>query len=216
MNRVIAPFEVLAQIVYLGMAVVARRNTIVGTGFDDLIKLELTIIPSGFGIAGLEKSASSSTTVIVAFVGGHIDKVFLPDHSPDHKTKIFGHRITKRLPHQLTRILSSKLDLQVLVPVTVYFKLSFPDPLGIILDDAFDLEIGLDIEFLQSEPDREQLMTSLRIEPDLTTQIFYCLDFCTNDVFPVFIIGQEHTIVLRSPTFGSVSPVCSCQVQDFP
>jgi hypothetical protein len=40
--------------------------------------------------------------------------------------------------------------------------------LGIVFDDAFDFEIRLDIVLLQSGPDREKLVASLRVEPDFT------------------------------------------------
>jgi hypothetical protein len=92
------------------MAVVAWRNTILGTSLGDLIKLELTIISSCFRIARLKKSASSATAVIVAFIGGHIDKVFLSHHCLDYETEIFSHRVSKSLSHQLTRILNGELD----------------------------------------------------------------------------------------------------------
>ncbi len=116
----------------------------------------------------------------------------------------------------MARILNSKLDLQVLVPVAGYFQLSVFDPLGIILNDAFDLEVGLDIEFLQSEPDCEKFMASFRVEPDLATQILHGLDLCAYDMFPVFVIGKKHAVIFRGPAFGTIGPVRSCQMQDFP
>ena len=121
MYGLVAPLKMFAQIVYLGMAVVAWCNTILGTGLDDLIKLELTIIPPCFRIARLKKTASSATAVIVAFIGGHIDKVFLTHHRLDHKTEIIGHRVSKSFSHQLARILNGKFDLQILVPVAGHF-----------------------------------------------------------------------------------------------
>ncbi len=84
--------------------------------------------------------------------------------------------------------MNGKLNLEVLIPVTVYFQPALFDPLGIILNDALDLEIGFDIEFLQSEPDREKLMTSLGVKPDLATQILHGFNLCANDMLPVFII----------------------------
>jgi hypothetical protein len=57
--------------------------------------------------------------------------------------------------------------LKILVPVGIDFEFSLPDPLGIILNDAFDFKLMLDVEFFQSGPDCKKFVPSLGIEPDL-------------------------------------------------
>ena len=63
------------------------------------------------------------------------------------------------------------------------------DPLGIELDNAFNLKIMRDVEFLQSYQDCEQFVTSLGVEPDLATQVLHSLHLGPDNLFPVFIVG---------------------------
>jgi hypothetical protein len=67
----------------------------------------------------------------------------------------------------LAGVLYREFDFQVLVPVGIDFQLSFPDPLGIKLDDTLYFKVVLNLEFFQSGPDCEKFVPSLGIEPDL-------------------------------------------------
>jgi len=107
----------LGHIMDLGMAVVARRNAIGCLGGQDLVGLGLTICPSLLCKSGLKESAAAAAAKVIGFIGGHVNKIFFPHHSPDHISQIFGNRITKGLSDQLARILDSELDLTFLVPV---------------------------------------------------------------------------------------------------
>ena len=72
-------------------------------------------------------------------------------------------------------VLDRELDFEILVPVGIDFEFPFPDPLGVILNDAFDFEIKGDLELLRSEPDREEFVPSLRVEPDLAFKVLHSL-----------------------------------------
>jgi hypothetical protein len=97
----------------------------------------------------------------------HVDEIFFTHNRFHGISQIFGHRIPKALSNQLAGILNRKFNFQVLVPVGIDLQLSFPDPLGIKLDDTLDLKVVLNFEFFQSDPDCKQLVPSLSIEPDL-------------------------------------------------
>ena len=159
----------LAQIMNLGMAVVARRNTVRGAGGHNLVEFYFTEGVALFGEPVLQKAPAPAAAIVIGAVGGHVDKVFFAHHGSDHIAHIFGHRIAEALTNQLARILAGKLDLAVLVPLGADLQFALPNPFGIKCDDAFDFKIVLDIEFLQSDPDCEQFVPSLRVEPDLAT-----------------------------------------------
>jgi hypothetical protein len=97
----------------------------------------------------------------------HFYKVFFTHNRFHGIPQVFGHRISKGFSHQLAGILNRKFNLQILVPIGIDLQLSFFDPLGIILNDAPDLKLVLDIEFFQSGPDCKKFVPSLGIEPDL-------------------------------------------------
>ncbi len=148
-------FVMFAQIMDLGMAVVARGDAVGSPGFLDLFGFQAAIMPSGFRITGLEKPAAAAAAVIVRFVGGHVDEVFFADNRFHHKAQIVGNGIAEAFSNELAGILNRELDLEVLVPVGVDLQLAFPDPLRIVLDDALDFEIVGNFEFFQSGPDCE-------------------------------------------------------------
>ena len=83
----------------------------------------------------------------------HLNKVFLTRQGFDHKTQIIRHRIPETFAHDLAGVLNGKLDFQFFIPVGVDFQFSLPDPFGIILVDAGNFKMVLDIEFFQSSPD---------------------------------------------------------------
>jgi hypothetical protein len=83
----------------------------------------------------------------------HFDKIFFTHHRFHRVSEIFGHRIPKSFANQLAGVLYRKFDLQIFVPIGIDLQLSFPDPLGIKLNDTLNLEVVLNLEFFQSDPD---------------------------------------------------------------
>ena len=115
----------------------------------------------------MEKSAAAPAAVVVRPIRLHIDKILFTHHRFHGISQIFGHRVPKGFTNQLAGVLNRKFDLKILVPVGIDFEFSLSDPLGIILNDAPDLKIVIDVEFFQSGPDCKKFVPSLGIEPDL-------------------------------------------------
>jgi hypothetical protein len=153
MHRVVLGLKMLADIMNLSMTVVAGRDAVLCPGCHDLLEFQPAVSPSGFGEAGLKKSAAPAAAVIVGAVGKHVDEIFLAHDGFYDKPQILRHRISKTFSNQLAGVLNRELDFQLLVPVGIDLQLSFPYPLGIILNNAFDLKIVGNIEFFQSSPD---------------------------------------------------------------
>jgi hypothetical protein len=151
----------------LCMAVVTGRNAVVRLCCQNLVRFELAVSPAFLSISCLEKPATAAAAIIVRPVWMHLNKIFFTHHRFHRVPQIFGHRISKGLAYQLAGVLNRKLDFQVLVPIGINLQLSFPDPLGIILNDTLYFKVVLNFEFFQSEPDCEKLVPSLGIEPDL-------------------------------------------------
>jgi hypothetical protein len=163
MNRVVPAGEMVAEIMDLGMTVVAGRYAIVGAGGLDLFELGASEGPAGFRISGLQKAGAPAAAVVVGTIGRHVDKVFFTDRRFQDEAQIFGHRVAQALAHQLAWVLAGELDFEILVPVGIDLQPALPDQIGIQLDDAFDLEIVGDIELFQSSPDCEEFVTSFGI-----------------------------------------------------
>ena len=194
------------------MAVVTGCNAVIGFCRQNLVGFKLAISTPRVRISRLEKAAAAATAIIVGLIGMHFDEIFFAHHRFHGISQIFGHRISKGLSHQLAGVLNREFDFQVLVPVGIDLQLSFSDPLGIILNDTFDLKVVLDVEFFQSEPDCKQLVPSLGIEPDLGFEIIYGFGLDSNNFLPVFIVRQKQAVVFRRPSFGSGCPVGARQV----
>ena len=157
----------VGQIMNLSMAVVTWCNAVIRLCRQNLVGFELTIASTRVRISCLEKTAAPTAAVVVRHIGVHFNKIFFAHYRFHRITQIFSHRIPKGFSDKLTRILHRKFNFEVLVPVGIDFQLSFLDPLGIILNDALDLKLVLNIEFLQSGPDCKKLVPSLGIEPVL-------------------------------------------------
>jgi hypothetical protein len=155
MGCVITPAVMFFEIMDLSMAVMARCQAVIGTGLHDLFKFSPAVISPGLGKPGLKVTAAAPAAVIVGSVGLHVHEVLFAHYRFDNITHVFRHRVAEAFSNQLTRVLERKFDLQVLVPVGVHIQLSIADPLGIILNDAFTLEVMIDVESLQSAPDRK-------------------------------------------------------------
>jgi hypothetical protein len=140
----------LAELMNLGVAVMAAGDTIIRPGFLNLFILQLAELQTLLLETGLEETAAAAATIIVRPVGLHINKIFFPNNGLDHEAQILGNRIPIALAHDLTGVLHRKLNFQILVPVGIDLELSLADPFGIVFIDVLDDKIVLDVEFFQS------------------------------------------------------------------
>jgi hypothetical protein len=167
MNGLPCMIVYVAQIMNLGMTVVARRNAVIRLCRQNLVGFEAAVASTCFRVSGLEKSSAAAAAVIVRPVRLHVDEVFFTHHRFHRISQIFGHRIPKAFADQLAGILNRKFNFKILVPIGIDLEFSLSDPLGIILNDASDFKLVLDVEFFQSGPDCKKFVPSLGIEPDL-------------------------------------------------
>jgi hypothetical protein len=200
------------QIVNLCVAVMTGRNAIIRFCSHYLLKFAFAVLAPGFGKSGLKESPAAATAVVVRLVGSHLYKIFLAHNRFNNIPQVICHGIAQTLTNQLARVLYGKFYSAIFVPVGIDFEFSFPDPLGIILNNALALEIVLDIEFFQPDPDCKKFVPSLRVEPDLALEIIHCFGFDRYNMFPTLIIRQKHAVVFRRPSLGAISPVGSHQV----
>ena len=143
----------IPDVVDLGVAVVAGGDAVVGAGLLHLFELEPPVGPPFFRVAGLQKPASATAAKVVGAVGLHVDEVFFTHGGFDHVAKIFSNRIAQGLSHELARVLDREGDPALPVPGRIDFQTALPDPTRVIFDDAFYLEVMVDLEFVQSDPD---------------------------------------------------------------
>ena len=140
----------LTELMNLSMAIMAAGDTVIRAGRLYLFVLQPAELETLFFHAGLEETAAAAAAIIVGPVGGHIDKILFSDDRFDHVSQVFGNGIAKSLAHDLTGVLYGKFYLEVLVPVGVDFKPSFPDPLGIVFINVLDDKVVFDVELFQS------------------------------------------------------------------
>ena len=107
----------MAQIMNLGMAVMAACNTIVGASRNDLIVFQLTVIPSCISEPGLEESSPAAATVVVGFIRCHLDDIFFTNHRFYDETKIICHCISIAFADNLAGILDSEGYPSFFIPV---------------------------------------------------------------------------------------------------
>lgn len=143
----------MTNIVNLGMAVVTSRYAVIGSRFNDLVKLELAVGPAFLLKSGLEKTTTAAATVVVGFVGSHLDDVFLTDDLLHHIAQVLGNCVAIAFAHDLAGVLNGKFDLPLPVPVRVHLQAALTDPFGVVLVDGSYFEVMIDIEFFQSGPD---------------------------------------------------------------
>ena len=205
-----------ADVMHLSMAVMTGGDAVSRTGSHDLLEFKPAISTSVFGKTGLQEAAAPAAAIIVGAVGKHVDKIFFTHNGFHDKPQIFRHWITKAFSDQLAGVLNRKLDFQVFVPIGIDLEFAFPDPLGIILDDALDFEMIRNIEFFQSSPDCKQFVPSLGVEPDFALQIIHGLGLDLDDVFPAVVFGQKQAIIFSRPPLGAICPVRTHQMQNFP
>jgi len=72
------------HVMHLGMAVMARGDTIICFCGQDLVGLGLAVCPALFLKTGLQVSAPAAAAEIIGFVRGHVDKIFFTDHRLDN------------------------------------------------------------------------------------------------------------------------------------
>jgi hypothetical protein len=119
MDGLIRSMKMMPDIMDLGMAVMATGNTIVSSGGNNLVKFQFTVGPAFFRISCLKKAAAAAATIVVRFVRGHFDNIFLADHRFDNKPQIISHWVSESLAHDLTGILNGEFDFQILIPIGV-------------------------------------------------------------------------------------------------
>jgi len=149
-NHTVPGSVMLAQLMNLGMTVVAAGNTVIGAGGLDLIVLQAPILQASFLVSGLKESTAAPAAEIIGSVGVHVDKVVFANHRFDHETKILGDGIAITFTYDLARVLYGELDLEVFVPVRVYLELAFTDPLRVVLIDVLYFKFVRNIVFFQS------------------------------------------------------------------
>jgi hypothetical protein len=110
MDDAIAAAVMITEFMNLSVTVVTAGNAIIGTSGLDLVILQPTEFQALLFISGLQKTAASAATIIVGAVGLHIDKIFFPDDSFDHESKIFGDGVAIAFAYNLAWILDRKLD----------------------------------------------------------------------------------------------------------
>ena len=206
------PAKMFMQVVNLCVAVMARCNTVIRPCRHYLLKLSFAVITSGFGKPGLKESSSAATAVVVRFVGSHFYKIFLSHNGFNNIPQVIRHRIAQTLTNQLARVLYGKCYSEIFVPIGINFQFPFPDPLGIILNNALALKIVLNVEFFQPDPDCKKFVPSFRVEPDLALEIIHCFGLDLYNMLPTLVIRQKHAVVFRRPSLGTVSPVGAHQV----
>jgi hypothetical protein len=212
MGRMVFAAIMFMQIMNLCVTVMARRNTVIRSCCHYLLKFASAVFASGFGKSRLKESPPSATAVVVRLVGSHLYKIFHAHNCFNNITKVVCHRVAQTLSNQLAWVLYRKFYFQIFVPVGIDFEFSFPDPLGIILNNALALKIVLDVEFFQPDPDCKKFVPSLRVEPDLALEIIHCFGLDFYNMLPTLVIRQKHAVVFRRPSLGAVSPVGSHQV----
>ena len=153
MDHVVVSAVVLGQFVDLGVAVVAGRDGVGGAGGLDLLVLQPAVGPAGVVASRLQEAAAAAAAEVVGLVGRHVDEVLLAHDGLDHVAQVVGHGVSEALTYQLAGVLNGEFDLEILVPVGAHREFSFPDPLRVVLDDALDFKLVLDVEFFQSGPD---------------------------------------------------------------
>jgi hypothetical protein len=153
MYCLIGSMKMVPDIMDLGVAVMATGNAIVGAGGDDLIKFHLTIGPALFREPGLQKAATTTAAIVIRFVRGHFDDVFLADHRFDNIAQIIGDGVAKAFADDLARVLNGEFYFQILVPVGIDLQTPFADPFRIVLINGSYFKVVIDVEFFQSGPD---------------------------------------------------------------
>ena len=100
----------ITEFMNLGVTVVTSGDAVIGAGCLNLNILQPAEFQALRFVSRLQKTAAAAAAIVVGAVGLHIDKVFFPDDGFDHKTKIFGDRVTITFAYNLARILDGKLD----------------------------------------------------------------------------------------------------------
>jgi len=211
-NNVVMTFVMFRKFVNLSMTVVTSGNYVCGPCILYLGILDFAVSKTFILVSGLEETATAATTEVVGTVGIHVDEVFLADGRFYDKSKIFCCFVTKCLSDDLARILNSKFDFEIFVPIGVGFKLTFTYPFGVHVIDMLDITIVFNVELFQSCQDCKCDVPSLRVEIRLAPQLVSLADAHPGYLFPAWIIRKEEAVIFTSPASTSVSPVCSYKI----
>jgi hypothetical protein len=147
-------------------------DTIIRTSGLDLFILDSAVSQPLILITSLQRTAASTTAIIIGSIGIHVDEIFFTNHRSYNIPQIFRDRITEGFTHDLTWILNGKLDFKILVPIAVNLQFPFPYPFCIVFINIFNFKVMRNVEFFQSCQDRVSYVASFSIEKDLTPQFF--------------------------------------------
>ena len=153
MNHVVVCTVVFRKLVDLGVAVMAASNAIGGAGGLDLVVLLFPIGQAFFLESRLEESAAAAATIVVGFIGLHVDKVFFTHNGFHNKAQVIGNGVTIALADNLAGILNREFNLQILIPIGVDLEFAFPDPFCVVFVNIFNLVFVFKTIFFQSGPD---------------------------------------------------------------
>jgi len=198
------------------MTIVAGRNAIIRAGGQYLLHFQLPIIAAFFGKSRLKGTAAAAAAVIIGTVGIHFDEMIFAHQGFGNVAHFIRNGVAERFAYGLAGVMQGKFDFQVLVPVGTDFQFAFADPVGIPVKNTVNLKLVRNVESLQPGPDCEEFVPSLRVEKDGAPQVVNGLCLGGDDMFPVFLVGDEHAVIFCGPAFGAVGPVGAGRVQKLP
>jgi hypothetical protein len=175
----------------LRMTVVTRRDAVSCAGRQDLLHFQLTVRPAFLDKARLQRSPATAAAVVVRPVGIHLDEILFAYHFFQNIPHVFGNRVAVGFSHGLTRVVKREFEFKILVPFGADLQIAFTDPFGIVVKDTVDLKIVRDFEALQSGPDCEEFVPSLRVEPYLAVQVVDRLGLGADDALPILFVRDE-------------------------
>ena len=152
-NHTVIAAIMVAELMDLGVAVMAAGDAVICTGGLDLVVFNFAISQAFFFESGLEESAAAAATIVVGTIGLHVDEVFFADNGFHHKPQVFGNGVTIAFPYNLAGVLNREFNFQVFVPVGVNLEFAFTYPFGIVFVNVFYFKVMFQVEFFQSGPD---------------------------------------------------------------
>jgi hypothetical protein len=109
----------MAELMDLGVAVVASGDAIGCACGLDLIVFDLPVSQAFFLESGLKEAAAATAAKIIGAVGLHVDEVFFTYNGFHHKPQVVGNGNALAFSYNLTGILDRKFIFQVFVPVGI-------------------------------------------------------------------------------------------------
>ena len=152
-NHAVIAAIMVAELMDLGVTVVAAGDAVVCAGGLNLLIFDLPVSQAFFFESGLKESAAAAAAIVVGTVGLHVDEVFFADNGFHHKPQVLGNGITIAFPYNLAGILNREFNFQVFVPVGVNLEFAFTYPFCIVFVNVFYFKVMFQVVFFQSGPD---------------------------------------------------------------